>query len=116
MSQTITLQTYTRIFIALMVLLVFTVAAVYIPFDRWHMPGVGIALAFAIATVKATLVVLYFMHIKGGSPLARLFIIAVLVWLGILFVITYSDYFTRSWLPVSESWTEPTQVERPAHP
>ncbi len=98
-----------------MVLLVLTVAAVYIPFDRWHLQAVGITLAFTIAIVKATLVVLYFMHIKGGSPLARLFIIAVLVWLGILFVLTYSDYFTRSWLPVSESWTEPREVPPPTH-
>ena len=53
--------------------------------------------ALAIAGVKATLVVLFFMHVKYGTRLTKLAIIAALYWLGILLALTLSDYFTRSW-------------------
>jgi cytochrome c oxidase subunit IV len=110
MTHEISKSTYTRIFIALMVLLVLTVAAVFLPFDRWNMRAIGISLAFLIATIKAVLVVLYFMHVKFSSKLVRTFVIAVLVWLGILFSLTFSDYLTRRWLPVSRSWADWTRT------
>jgi cytochrome c oxidase subunit 4 len=53
--------------------------------------------ALAIAGVKATLVVLFFMHVKYGTRLTKLAIIAALYWLGILLTLTLSDYLTRSW-------------------
>ncbi len=115
MSEEIPKSTYTRIFIALMVLLVLTVAAVYLPFDRWNARGVGISLAFLIATLKGILVVYFFMHIKFASSLTRAFVIAILIWLGILFSLTYSDYLTRGWLPFSHSWTERPLAEPLEH-
>ena len=51
-----------------------------------------------MALLKATLVVLFFMHVKYASRLVQLVVIASIVWLIILFGITLSDYLTRGWL------------------
>lgn len=53
--------------------------------------------ALGIATFKATIVVLYFMHVKYSPRLTRLVVIGSLFWLGILLSITMSDYLTRPW-------------------
>ena len=54
--------------------------------------------ALAIAIFKATLVVLIFMHARTSSRLTWIVIISGLFWLGILLVLTASDYLTRSWI------------------
>ena len=54
--------------------------------------------ALGIAIFKATLVVLIFMHARTSSRLTWIVIIAGLFWLGILLVLTASDYLTRSWI------------------
>ena len=38
------------------------------------------------------------MHVKDASRTTKLVVIASIVWLGILFFITLSDYLTRGWL------------------
>ena len=54
--------------------------------------------ALVIAIFKATLVVLVFMHARGSPRLTWIVIVAGLFWLGILLVLTASDYLTRNWL------------------
>ena len=54
--------------------------------------------ALGIAIVKATLVVLFFMHARSSSRLTWVVIMAGLFWLGILFALTASDYLTRHWV------------------
>ena len=51
-----------------------------------------------VAVIKATLVVLFFMHVKYASRTTKLVVVASIVWLGFLFFITLSDYVTRGWL------------------
>ncbi len=51
-----------------------------------------------IAVVKATLVVLFFMHVKYGSQLTWAVIASAIFWLLILLALTMNDYLTRSWL------------------
>ncbi len=53
-------------------------------------------LAVAIAMAKAVLIVLFFMHVRYGSPLLRVFAAGGFLWLVILFVLTLSDYLTRA--------------------
>jgi cytochrome c oxidase subunit 4 len=57
--------------------------------------------ALSIAVIKATLVVLYFMHVRYSSKLTWVFVGAGLVWLIILFAFTLSDYMTRTWVPIA---------------
>ena len=54
--------------------------------------------ALSIAVLKATLVVLYFMHVRYSSRLTWVFVIAGFFWLAILMVLTLSDYKTRGGL------------------
>jgi cytochrome c oxidase subunit IV len=54
--------------------------------------------ALAIALFKATLVVLFFMHVKYSSRLTWAIALSGVFWLGILLVLTMSDYLTRAWL------------------
>jgi cytochrome c oxidase subunit 4 len=51
--------------------------------------------AVAIATAKAILILLYFMHIRYSRPLTWAVAGAAFFWLFILFGLTLSDYLTR---------------------
>jgi cytochrome c oxidase subunit 4 len=57
-------------------------------------------IALAIAVTKATIVVLYFMHVRWSSKLTWVFACAGFLWLLILFAFVMSDYVSRAWLPV----------------
>src|SRR5438876_1260708 len=94
MSEHTTKRTYYIVFAALMLLLVITVGATYIPWGS----RISIVIAMAIAITKAVLVVLYFMHVKGSSGLTKVFVVAGLAWLAILMGITLIEYHTRPWL------------------
>ena len=90
-----TLGTYFAVFAALMVLTALTAWAAFQHLGAWNTP-----LAMAIAVTKATLVILFFMHVRYSPRLTAIVISASLLWLAILFVITLSDYLSRSWLPI----------------
>ena len=53
--------------------------------------------ALAIAVFKATLVVLFFMHVKYSTRLTWAVVAGSIFWLLILIVLTMGDYLTRSW-------------------
>ena len=58
----------------------------------------NVIIAMTIAVTKATLVVLYFMHVRYSSRLIWVVFTSALFWLVILFALTFSDYWTRDWL------------------
>src|SRR6476646_6110927 len=51
-----------------------------------------------IACAKATLVVLFFMHLRWSTRLTWLVAISGFFWLLIMFSITMADYGTRGWV------------------
>jgi cytochrome c oxidase subunit IV len=53
--------------------------------------------ALVIAVFKATIVVLFFMHVKYSTRLTWLVVIGSIFWLGIMLALTMSDYLTRAW-------------------
>ena len=53
--------------------------------------------AIGIAILKATLVVLFFMHVKYSTRLTWVVVIGSVFWLGILLALTMGDYMTRAW-------------------
>ncbi|PYX29532.1 MAG: oxidase [Acidobacteria bacterium] len=79
--------------IGLLVLTAITVKAAFINLGAFN-PVV----ALLIATVKATLVVLFFMHVKGASEkLTSVVVISGFFFLAILLSLSLADYLTRSW-------------------
>jgi cytochrome c oxidase subunit IV len=87
--------TYIVVLVVLLALTVLTVAVSFIP-----LPPIGhVAAGLAIATIKATLVVLIFMHALHSPRTTWCVIVASVVWLMILFSLTYVDYLTRGDLP-----------------
>src|SRR5215467_157482 len=55
--------------------------------------------ALTIAVTKATLVILFFMHVFYSSKLTKITIAAGFFWLLIMITMSLSDYLTRTFLP-----------------
>jgi cytochrome c oxidase subunit 4 len=84
---------YLAIGITLLVLTGTTVGAAFVNLGPFN-PVV----ALLIATVKATLVVLFFMHVKGASEkLTGAVVVSGFFFLAILLSLSLADYLTRSW-------------------
>ena len=97
-----TVKMYFAIFLALATLTVVTVLAAR--FDFGVIPLIGAqwggfvnnVVALGIAVTKASLVVLFFMHVKYESKLVGLAVVASVIWLAFLILITISDYLSRT--------------------
>jgi len=88
-------KVYFAVFAALLVLTTITTAVAFIDLGPWNTVA-----ALGIAFVKATLVALYFMHVKYSPRLTQIVVAGGIFWLAILIVLTLSDFMTRGWLPV----------------
>jgi cytochrome c oxidase subunit 4 len=53
--------------------------------------------ALGIAILKATLVILYFMHVKYSPRLTAAVVAGSVFWFAILIALTMTDYLTRAW-------------------
>lgn len=95
------LKVYLLIFGALLALTALTVQVAYV-----DLGFLNTVVALGIAAFKASLVVLYFMHLRYADSLPKLFWVAGLLWLAILLGITMSDYLTRQWIEQPEGWAQ----------
>lgn len=86
------LRTYFLVFAALAIGTLLTWYASTVDLGSWNTP-----IALIIATTKAVLVILFFMHVIYSSRLTWVVVIASFVWLAMLFVLTFADYLTRAW-------------------
>jgi cytochrome c oxidase subunit 4 len=87
-------RTYLAVFFALLVLTAVTTAVAFL-----DLGPLNTVAALGIALVKATVVALYFMHVKYSPRLVALSCAVGLVWLGLLFALTIADYDTRGLVP-----------------
>ena len=85
-------RTYYLIFLILMVCTSITVAVAFV-----DLGPLNTVVAMTIAVLKATLVVLFFMHVKYSTRLTWAVVLGSVFWLGILLALTLGDYLTRSW-------------------
>jgi cytochrome c oxidase subunit 4 len=94
-EHTTSVATYLVVFVVLVVLTLVTIGVSFIPLGgMWHtVAGMGIAL------VKATLVVLFFMHALESPRITWIVIGAAIVWLSVLMLLTFADYLTRGLIP-----------------
>jgi cytochrome c oxidase subunit 4 len=85
---------YVGVFLTLMVMTAITTAVSGVELGPWNT-----VVALGIAVFKATLVVLFFMHVKYSPRLTAAVIAGGIFWLVILIALTFSDFATRGWLP-----------------
>jgi len=95
MSHISTVRIYVTVFLVLMLMTALTVYAAYV-----NLGFMNKVVALAIASFKATLVILYFMHVKYSSRLTKLVVVSGVFFLIVLFGLTMADYASREWLPV----------------
>jgi cytochrome c oxidase subunit 4 len=92
-SKSSPLKTYFTVWAALLLGTFITYKAAYIELGRFNA-----AVALIIATIKALLVALFFMHIKGAhEKLLKLVVISTVFFLFILLALSMADYSTRLW-------------------
>lgn len=84
---------YYTVFAALIVGTALTVAA-----SRVDMGPLNNVVMLLIACTKATLVILYFMHVRWSTRLTWVVAMAGVFWLLILFGLGMSDFLTRGWI------------------
>ena len=89
-NHVVPVRTYYLVFLTLMVCTTITIAVAFI-----DLGPLNIIVAMTIAVLKATLVVLFFMHVKYSTRLTWAVVLASVFWLGILLVMTAGDYLTR---------------------
>ena len=95
-----TVQFNLRIFGILIGLTILTAASHYIPLGPF-----SLVLALLIASTKAMLVVLYFMHLRWSAKLNWAFSGLALLFLAILIGMTFDDFATRNWIHQPHGWT-----------
>jgi cytochrome c oxidase subunit 4 len=84
---------YFGIWAALLLGTLVTYKAAFIELGRYNA-----AVALIIATIKALLVALFFMHIKGAhEKLLKLVVVSTVFFLFILLILSMADYGTRTW-------------------
>ena len=83
-------KSYFLVFGALLVLTLVTTAVAFVNLGPLNAP-----VALAIAITKASLVMIYFMHLRHSAFLARVFAGAGVLWLLHFIIFTLSDYLTR---------------------
>ena len=83
---------YVAILFALLIGTALTVWASFIDLGFWNP-----IIAMAIATSKASLVVLFFMGVKYSSKLTKLTVFAGIFTFLILISLTLADYISRAW-------------------
>jgi cytochrome c oxidase subunit 4 len=86
------LVSYFAVFFALMILTVLTVWV-----SRIDLGGLNTTVAMAIAVTKATVVILWFMHVIHSPRLTWIVVISAFLWLAVMFVLFFADYATRGW-------------------
>ena len=93
------LSLYIKVFAALMILTVITVAVAFV-----DMGLLNTFVAITIAVIKACLVVWFFMHLSHSAKVTWICAAGGVVWLVIMLALTMSDIMTRSWVPRPDSW------------
>ncbi len=91
---------YLAVFAALATLTLVTTGVAYVDLGIFN-PIV----ALTISVIKASLVVLFFMHVWFRGKLTWVFIGAGVLWLAFLIAFVLSDAVTRPWIPVPPPWT-----------
>jgi cytochrome c oxidase subunit IV len=101
-------KTYVIVFVSLLALAVLTTAVAFVDLGPFNT-----VIALAIAFAKMLLVILVFMHLRNGSKLLHVVVVAGFFWLALLIGLTLTDYHSRHWIPDPPAWSS---AAPPTHP
>jgi cytochrome c oxidase subunit 4 len=82
------------VYVLLVILLGLTLWLGFLPAQGTWNPIAGLL----VAATKAILIALIFMHVHDQSGLVKIFAVAGVFWLLLLFLLTATDYLTITWL------------------
>ena len=99
-SHVVPTRIYYLIFAILMICTALTVGIAFVDLGPFN-----VVAALTIAVFKATLVVLFFMHVKYASRLTKLIVGVAFFFLGIMLSLTFADYLSRGWFTASRGST-----------
>jgi len=91
LEHVVPIRIYVAIFVTLLVMTAITTAVAFV-----DLGPLNVIAMLGIAFFKASLVILYFMHVRFTNRLTQLAAASGFAWLLIMFTLTLSDYFTRS--------------------
>ena len=102
------------VLMALLFLTFITVAVAQFDFGSMNM-----LIAMAIASVKASLVIAFFMHVKWDTAINKIVFLSSFLFLSLLFLFTLADLFTRRMdgdllttkSPVDKGWVHPSSID-----
>lgn len=86
------IKVYLRTGAVLLGLLALTIGAAYV-----NLGPLNTVAAMSISVAKAALIIWFFMHVRGSSPLIWIAVATGFFWLGIMLVLAMSDFATRGW-------------------
>ncbi len=78
------------VWLALVVLISLSVAGSFV-----FVGPLNILVSWGTATIKAALILWFYMHLREESGLARIMAVGAIAWLAILLIMTGADYGTR---------------------
>ncbi len=99
LAHVVTVPVLLTVFALLMVLTVLTVSATRIDLGGWNL-----SIAMGIASVKAALVALYFMHLRYDHPFNGLIFVTALLFLSLFLSLILLD--TLQYHPAIEQWQQ----------
>lgn len=106
---------FTNVLLTLLFLTFITVAT-----SRFDFGSANMLIAMAIASVKASLVIAFFMHVKWDTAINKIVFLSSFLFLSLLFVFTLADQATRridhqlhtTRTPVQSEWVHPSTLEK----
>ena len=83
--------------------------------SRFDFGSANMLIAMGIASVKASLVIAFFMHLKWDTAINKVVFLSSFLFLSLLFIFTLADQFTRrldhelhtTSSPVDKAWVQP---------
>jgi len=104
---------FTKVLVALLILTAITVSSSRVDFG-----GANMLIAMAIASIKASLVIAFFMHMKWDTAINKIVFLSSFLFLSLLFVFTLADLATRrvdhemhtTRTPVQYEWVHPSTL------
>ena len=102
-AHAVPLPVLTAVFAALLLLTLLTVAATWYDLGSWNL-----IIALVIATFKAALVVLFFMHLRYDNPFYAIVFITALLFVALFLGLTLLDTF--QYQPDIQAWQQAQQL------